>query len=817
MAHYRQHELITGRNIVITGQQPWDISIGSNCKDIAKEFSKHNRVLYVNSPLDRYTSWNGKNREDVQKRKQVIAGKYPGIELISDNLWVLTPDRLLESINWIGDQNIFEALNKINNRRLAKSIQKALAQLDFSNIILFNDNDIYKSYHLKEMLKSDVSVYYCRDYMLAVDYWKKHGTKLEPELIAKSDVCVANSTYLANYCKQYNPRSYYVGQGCELEDFTAAIGMERPADMLSIKGPIIGYIGVLQTFRLDIDILIYIAKARPHWQIVLVGPEDENFKVSELHSMSNVYFLGPKQVNEVPAYINAFDVCINPQRVSEVTNGNYPRKVDEYLVMGKPVVATVTDAMSSFVAHVYLGSTKEEYVVLIEKALKNDSIELQAERRKFASQHTWANSVKEIYKAINSLTVPAPDINYIDGLPKNLVILGAPRHDDDLESTSFMLAKELTKYFKVYYVDNPFTDRDVIRSKKTIKFKKRKPLFSASSNGLLDVGIPNMKVVITPVARSIHFLSEGILYRWFLKKNEKLICKRIAKVLRHEHIDDYIYFNSFNFHYPDVAKCMEQSPQLSVYHCLDPLVMPFDRKHGLTSEPIIVKDSDMVICSAYTLYEHYKNINPQTYYLPNAADITHSSKALNPDLPVHPLVSLVPHPRIGYFGNIERRMDYPLLEEVIKKLPELNFIFVGPYNQDYVPEPFFKYPNVHFTGKVPYNDMPAVIKGFDVAIIPFKKDEASSSIFPLKLFEYLGAGKPVVATDFNPNLRLRITGDIVDYKNDADSFAMALTHALNNSSDLEKERIALAAKNTWEHRAKELIALMKNVAQNKKN
>lgn len=814
MALYRQQpELIQNRDIVITGQQPWDVSIGSNCKNIAKEFSKHNRVLYVNSPLDRYTAFKGKGRDEIKKRKEVISGKHPGIELVSENLWVLTPDCMLESINWISSQGIFEAFNKINNRRFAKSIQEALAKLNFSNIILFNDNDIYKSYYLKELLKPDVSVYYSRDYMLAVDYWKKHGAKLEPELIADSDVCVANSTYLANYCKQYNPRSYYVGQGCELEDFTAAIGMEKPADMLAIKGTIIGYVGVLQTFRLDIDILIHIAKSHSDWQIVLVGPEDDDFKNSALHAMPNVHFLGSKPVTDVPAYINAFDVCINPQRVSQVTIGNYPRKVDEYLAMGKPVVATVTDAMTVFAAHTYLASTKEEYVSLIEKALKENSKQEQEERMRFASGHTWENSVKEIYKAVSSLTAPAPEINYIDGLPKSLVILSAPRHDDDLESTSFMLAKELAKYFRVYYVDNPYTDRDAFRTKSTIRYKKRKPFFEERSNGLLDVGVPNLKVVITPTIRSIHFLPEGKLYRRLLKKNEQVISKRIEQVLEHEQVDSYIYFNSFNFHYPDVAKYLNRPPQLSIYHCLDPLIMPFDRKHGLTSEPIAVKNSDLVICSAYRLYEHYKGINPHAHFLPNAADISHSSKALDANLPVHPLVSVVPHPRIGYFGNIERRMDYPLLEEVFSKSPELNFVFVGPYNQEYVPESFFKFPNVHFTGKVPYNDMPAIIKGFDVAIIPFKKDEASSSIFPLKLFEYLGAGKPVVATNFNPNLKRRMTGDIVDYRDDADSFVAALKQALKSTREQEKERIELAARNTWGHRAKELIELMKEAVK----
>ena len=241
--------------------------------------------------------------------------------------------------------------------------------------------------------------------MLAVDYWKYHGEVLEPKLIAKSDICMANSTYLANYCRQYNPRSYYVGQGCELEMFTNLTNNLVPPDIANIPKPIIGYVGALQSIRLDIELLAYIAAKRPEWSIVLIGPEDEAFKSSTLHDIKNIHFLGPKQPTELPGYINTFDVCLNPQIVNQVTIGNYPRKIDEYLAMGKPTVATKTEAMSIFADHTYLAASKEEYPTLIDKALKEDSPTLREARKAFASSHTWENSVKEIYKAIGEFKI----------------------------------------------------------------------------------------------------------------------------------------------------------------------------------------------------------------------------------------------------------------------------------------------------------------------------------------------------------------------------------------------------------------------------
>ena len=391
-------------DIVITGQQAWDVEIGSNCKNIALEFSRQHRVLYVNSALDRASWYKNSTDPKVLKRREVINKRQDGLEEIQENLWVLYPDELIESINWITTKPIFEYLNKRNNQIFANCIQRAIQKLDFTNFIHFNDNDMFRSFHLKDMLKPVLSIYYSRDYMRAVDYWKKHGDVMEPQLIAKSGHCVANSTYLADYCRKYNPNSLYVGQGCDLDIFMDAGKSAEPADMSVLPHPRIGYVGALQSIRLDMDLLHHIAKSRPEWTIVLVGPEDNEFTASALHQLPNVIFTGSRDISELPAYINSFDVCLNPQLLNEVTIGNYPRKIDEYLAVGKPVVATQTDAMSVFSEHVYLGKTHEDYIILIEKALQENSASRAEERRIFASSHTWENSVGQIFSAINKVS-----------------------------------------------------------------------------------------------------------------------------------------------------------------------------------------------------------------------------------------------------------------------------------------------------------------------------------------------------------------------------------------------------------------------------
>jgi glycosyltransferase involved in cell wall biosynthesis len=173
-----------------------------------------------------------------------------------------------------------------------------------------------------------------------------------------------------------------------------------PPDIIDIAKPIIGYIGVLFKLRLDIEVIAFIAKQKPEWSIVLIGSEDEAFRTSELHSLPNVYFLGNKPPESLPAYLNCFDVAINPQVLNEVTIGNYPRKIDEYLSMGKPTVATLTEAMTAFSDYVYLATSREEYLDFITLAIKEQSNEKAAIRVQFARGHTWEANADKIYKAI---------------------------------------------------------------------------------------------------------------------------------------------------------------------------------------------------------------------------------------------------------------------------------------------------------------------------------------------------------------------------------------------------------------------------------
>ena len=390
-----------GRDFIITGLQSWDIPIGSNAIDIAKEMAADNRVLYVNSPLDLMTIFRNKPTPETLQRLDVYKKRKTPLRQISDSLWVLDFPFWIWSVNGLPDGSLFDFFNKLNNRKIFKYVRKIAAELKFKDPIHFIDNDIYRSFYSTEILKPEFSVYYRRDNLQAIDFWKKHAPRLEPKLIQKSDLIVANSPQLAAFARQFNSQSFDVGQGVDLSAYDLSLDFKEPAEFASIPKPIIGYIGDITSLRLDADLIYEVAKSKPEYSFVMIGRVDKLFAAHAMNGLKNVHFLGSVAKNMVPTYMSALQVCLNPQLLNELTIGNYPRKVDEYLALGKPVIATKTDTMELFREHSYLCSSVADYQEAVETALQEDSEEKASQRIAFAQSHSWKNNVNEIFKCIH--------------------------------------------------------------------------------------------------------------------------------------------------------------------------------------------------------------------------------------------------------------------------------------------------------------------------------------------------------------------------------------------------------------------------------
>jgi glycosyltransferase involved in cell wall biosynthesis len=390
------HKFIKNRDIVLFSFQPWDTELGSNFKDIARELSTFNRVLFVNRALDRISLLRNRNNPQVKARLLSIKYGYEEIVEIQPSLWVQNPRTMVESINWIPFPAVHDWLNKINNRRLATQINAAIHQLGFSNVILLNDNDFIRGRYLKSLVHCTDYIFYKRDYLLGVRYFQRHGPRLEAGTLKDADLVVTNSAYLERLAKKFNPLSFDIGQGFDITNYQNNITFE-PEDIAGLKKPVIGFTGFVSYWRIDVETITYIARRLQHCSIVLIGPVDELFDMEDVQDFRNIHFLGYKPPSQLPAYLKHFDVCINPQIRNEITRGNYPRKIDEYLAMGKPVVATETEGMKLFKPYCWLCRNKFEFVeniTLILSLPENASSRAEIEKRKaFALTHTWESSI----------------------------------------------------------------------------------------------------------------------------------------------------------------------------------------------------------------------------------------------------------------------------------------------------------------------------------------------------------------------------------------------------------------------------------------
>lgn len=399
------------RDFIITSLQPWDIEIGSTIKNTALEISKQNRVLYVSTPLDLNTRWRGNNPSpSYVHRMEVIKGKVSPLRQVNENMWVLDCPFTLLSINKFPDF-LFDIFNRLNNKKLGKWIVKQATKLGFKEYIHLIDTDLFRSRYLKEYIHPAISIYYRRDYIIGFPYWRTHGPRCEEALVRQADIVLANSSYFAEQLRPWNANTHVLNTGVNLELYNPNRQWQQPEELKNISAPIIGYTGAIIESRLDSDLLYHIARQLPKYNFIFVGPEDEHFKQHPIHQLKNVRFTGRKEVEQLPQYIQYFDVCINPQILNPITDGNYPLKIDEYLAMGKPVVATSTHTMRDvFADYTHLAaSTPQAWMDALHRAVAEATDKTLHEKRiAFAQTHSWGHSVEKIYKTIQEYESTKP-------------------------------------------------------------------------------------------------------------------------------------------------------------------------------------------------------------------------------------------------------------------------------------------------------------------------------------------------------------------------------------------------------------------------
>ena len=254
--------------------------------------------------------------------------------------------------------------------------------------------------------------------------------------------------------------------------------------------------------------------------------------------------------------------------------------------------------------------------------------------------------------------------------------------------------------------------------------------------------------------------------------------------------------------------------RLSVYHCIDEFTAGTagrKRRTIAALEAELLSRVGLVFANSLPTYESKRRLNPRTYRIPSGADVEYFARALAPAVLVHPAVACLTPPRIGYIGHVNERLDYDVLEHLARQRPGWSLIFVGdtyPWTPDAPPLRRLRaFSNVHFLGKFSFGDMPALVKGMDVCLLPYVGDERAYYRSPLKLYEYLAAGKPVVSTDHPAAQEL---GDTVYRGATPETFLERIAQALaEDNQERRQKRIAVAQQHSWERRVDEMERLVR--------
>jgi teichuronic acid biosynthesis glycosyltransferase TuaH len=394
---------------------------------------------------------------------------------------------------------------------------------------------------------------------------------------------------------------------------------------------------------------------------------------------------------------------------------------------------------------------------------------------------------------------------------KTFLFLSLPKHDGPYTSTPWQIASCLTVDNRVIFVDHPYSFSDLVSGfyKKPI-LKRLKAYFgncSEKKNGV--------EIILPPFVWPVNFLPKGRLYNYVSQWNHRMLAARVNRYLGKNRIESVIFINSFNFYFANLHKYISARKEIIVYHCIDPMIKSFTLKHGSYLQDLAAKEADLIISTAPALQQNFISKGfSKSFLVPNAANASLFEKAFGP-ISIHPSVAHLTGKVMGYLGNIERRIDFDLLLSVVNQLEDWTLVLAGPVEKQYIPPAVIKHKRIFFTGAVPHEDSPAVVKRFDVALIPFKCDSVSSGIYPLKLFEYLAAGKPVVSTNFNPDVLTSLNDQIHTAYNARQFAEFILLSSTTDNKEKRLQRQKVARANDWDSRARDFNSIISIELNNK--
>ncbi len=384
-----------GSDILCVSSIDWDFIWQGHQEIMSTLAAEGHRVLFIEN-----TGVRPPSMRDLPRVRQRLANWWrstKGFREVRDNLFVFSP--LIVPLP-------YSRLARWTNRTLLlRSLHRWMAATGFNRPITWTFLPTPLARDLVARLDSEVTIYYCIDDFASSSPEAGRITSSEEQLFREADLVFVTSERLRQRAAQFSNRVHLFPFGVSLDGFERVrdSAEPQPEDVAGLPRPIVGYVGGLHQW-VDRDLLVEVARRMPDASIVLVGPEQVD--MSPLRAFANVHLLGQKPHADVPRYVKAFDVGLVPYRIAEYTANVYPTKLNEYLAIGKPVVATDLAEIRRFNGDhgdiVSVASAPDAYVAAIRRALEPASPPEQARRIDVARSNSWSSRIARMSSLIDA-------------------------------------------------------------------------------------------------------------------------------------------------------------------------------------------------------------------------------------------------------------------------------------------------------------------------------------------------------------------------------------------------------------------------------
>lgn len=717
---------------------------------------------YLNSPLN----------TEAKKLKEYIKNRnYKGILIYPHTVYwepLQTPQQLLRAFakeGWLclfcEHPNITDCFREVEPNLIITHEAEILSALEDEQVTVMIT--WAGSMAFTDKIKNKILWYHILDKLDIFPYYGSMYEYMHKQLLQTASYV----SYVARpltACIHNREDAIYLSNGSNPDEFLNKHEAYIPEDMKPIVAKnhtIIGYYGYIAEW-MDYQMIHDMALQRPEYEFVFIGKVIAD--TSLIENLPNIHFLGLKKYTELSDYAKFFDVATIPFVINEMMHCVSPIKFYEYCALGLPVVTSSMKEVESFKCEfVACAENKDEFLFYLDHFSNTQTKKIAQEKAPFiALQNTWQARAAKMERLFQKekISILSKDYTKYD-----VIILGVIDYDFRFQRPQHFASKYAENGHRVFYINaNHFNPTNVTQIKEN--------LFIVNINNKSYSAIH-----LTDWSSQLDELQDLLrnLVDTYCIRDAITIVDYPNWILAASYLKETYGFKIVTDYMDDYTGFLNPAEKLVGENC----------KKLLTC-------SDMVIPSSQFLYEIAQKFNSNISIVRNGTEFEHFHQAYTPAPKTQGKI-------IGYYGAIAEWFDINKICYLAEKMPECTIMLIGHISCG--EKKLKSYTNIQLLGEKPYSELPEYLKAFDVCLIPFDTStDLIKATNPVKFYEYLSAGKKVVATEI-PEL-MPYKDKYVYMANNNKDFAKYVELCLNGTDTLASPEMCIhfAKENDWQER-----------------